>query len=200
MGGVIIMECDENWTCCQREQARRKVDGYNADIAESGPLGIISVTAKDKLAKKNCQKAAGGRFKTQMRNGPDAAEKAAKDAGAPDCLAQEIKTKVQKGKTTLEGAGIQMDHPIEVRFGGPANTDLVPLDNEVNNAFGGMAKKPGNDMEAAGEKEIKGIVLYCPPSKGCPKEDHSNVPPGTTMNQILEHPDEMVLRPGGVRY
>jgi hypothetical protein len=194
MGSVITMECDENWTCCQREQARRKVDRYNAEIRENGPLPIASVSPEEDAAKELCQGNAGARFKRRMRKGPAATEQAAKDAGAPDCLAAELRTKVQNGAKNLEDAGIEMDHPVDVRFGGPPNTDLIPLDREVNNAFGGMARNTGNDMLAAGETEVKGIVLYCPPSKGCPDKDHSNVPPGTTADAILEHPEEMTLR------
>jgi hypothetical protein len=188
------MECDENWTCCQREQARQKADAYNNDIAADGPLPIFPVSPDVEAAKELCQGNAGARFKRQMKKGPAAAEQAAKNAGAPDCLAEEIKNKVSAGAKNLKDAGIEMDHPVDVRFGGPANTDLVPLDREVNNAFGGMAKNVGNDMLAAGQTEVTGLVLYCPPSKGCPNKDFSNVPPETTAGSLLEHTDDMILR------
>jgi hypothetical protein len=194
LGSTIVMECDENWTCCQREQARRKADAYNNEIKTNGPLPIASVSPEEEATKELCQGNAGARFKRQMKKGSAAAEQAAKNAGAPDCLATEIKNKVNSGAKNLKDAGIEMDHPVDVRFGGPANTDLVPLDREVNNAFGGMAKNVGNDMLAAGETEVTGLVLYCPPSKGCPDKDFSNVPPETTADALIEEPSEMTLR------
>ena len=124
LGSTIVMECDENWTCCQREQARRKADAYNDEIARNGPLGIAAVSTDEDDAKELCQGNAGSRLKRQMRKSPAAAEQAAKNAGAPDCLAEEIKNKVAGGATNLKDAGIEMDHPVDVRFGGAPTTDF----------------------------------------------------------------------------
>lgn len=174
VGSDVIVRCDDNWTCCQREQAQAKVK--NLDDACPCPVKKRKVSTTSKRAKKNCQSRETGRLLREMD--ADAAQGAKDNASSP-CLAEQMEKDWKNGNQSTTDMDVQMDHPVEVKFGGPANTTLKALDTEVNNFFGGVAKNISKKMAAQGETDITSFSLVCgppckPPKKGDEKKDYSH--------------------------
>ena len=169
IGSDIIIQCDENWTCCQREQAKAKTDKLN----EKCPLNIRkSVSARSKRAKKNCCARETGRFIREMTANPDAASK--KNTTSP-CLAEKVKDDWDNGKKSTRQMGVQMDHDLEVKLGGPARGTLKALDEEINGFFGNIvAKNTGDNMRAKGRTEVESVSLVCKPPCPPPKKSDKN--------------------------
>jgi hypothetical protein len=177
IGSDIIILCDDEWTCCQREQAQAKVDGYNAEIAhpdQPGPMELWAFVRKHlRDTKEACQKKAGGDFLRRMKNASDK-KQVATDNSTSDCLGEQIAEK-WKDEANLTDLGIDMDHPIEVKFGGPADTALLALDKTINRFFGtAVAKNTGDNMLEAGVEEIEGVSLVCKPPCTPPREEDKN--------------------------
>ena len=85
IGSDIITQCDENWSYCQREQAKAKTD----NLDKKCPLTIRkSVNKMSRMAKKNCCARETGRFIREMTANPDAASR--KNTASP-CLAEKVK-------------------------------------------------------------------------------------------------------------
>ncbi|GHD03937.1 hypothetical protein GCM10007320_64430 [Pseudorhodoferax aquiterrae] len=164
VGGDIVIECDDRWGCCQRAQAKAKVQSMNREIARGpkrvqGVLSAVTTAQKDRIQ---------GRAKRKFDAIPSDSARAAdaRARGAPDCLADEI----EKGASRAD-LNIQMDHPLDVKLGGLASAKLTPLDGAVNLAMGLFAKNVGNDMGAG--TQVTGVSLICPGNGNCPGEDHS---------------------------
>lgn len=173
VGADVIILCHDEWTCCQREQAKAKVEGYNKEC----PLSIRSkVTKSSKRAKKNCQARANTAFLNAMKENPASGSKA--QATSP-CLAEQLENDWNNNKKGLKELKVEMDHPIEVKVGGPSSTTLKALDKKINNFMGNaFAKNTGNNMLKAGETEIKSVSLVCeqpckPPKAGDENKDYS---------------------------
>ena len=178
MGGEIIIECNPDWDCCQREQAKAKADGANAEIQRMKSAGCparVRSTAQLRAAKKDLygpaleqarEDVTGSDKKGAQTKSRQEQADAAKNNGAPKCLAADIKN----GNVNTDD--LSMDHTLEVKLGGdawpgPGQTPLLPLDKKVNGAFGNLMKNTGNKMGAG--TEVEGISLVCPPSlPGCP--------------------------------
>jgi hypothetical protein len=68
-----------------------------------------------------------------------------------------------------------MDHLIEVKWGGPADPfGLLALNSRVNNFFGSISKRVGDDMLAQGVDEIEAVYLICNPPCPPPREKDKN--------------------------
>jgi len=168
VGSDVVIRCDKNWTCCQREQAQAKTKNLNSNC----PLTIKSKVSKtSKRAKKNCQSRETTRLLNEMEADP---KKGAADNAASPCLAEQMERDWNKGDRSTSELDVQMDHPLEAKLGGPANTVLKALDTEVNNFFGGVAKNIGNKMRKAGKTEIASLSLVCPPPCKPPKAADKN--------------------------
>lgn len=174
VGGDVTIVCDGSWTCCQRQQAREKVKSLNDEIKGPPAGGLPIRTDADLLknaeneAKELCQADAWRDFKSGMKKDPDAT---AKKYATHPCQEEELKQKWKSGKKSSTELGVQMDHPVEVKFGGPANTDLRALDTKVNNFFGGVSKNTGNNMLAQGQTTVDSVTLICPADKKCPEDN-----------------------------
>lgn len=163
-GGDIVIECDERWGCCQRAQAKAKVEAMNGEIAR-GPKRVQGVLASTTTALKDrIQGRAKRKFDAIASNSGRAAD--ARARGAPDCLAEQIENGASRADLN-----IQMDHPLDVKLGGLASAKLTPLDGAVNLAMGLFAKNVGNDMGPGAQ--VTGVSLICPGNGNCPGENHS---------------------------
>lgn len=169
VGTDVIVRCDDNWTCCQREQAQKKVENLHG--ACPCPIKTRKVSSTSKKAKKNCQSRETGRLLREMDADP---AQGAKDNASSDCLAEQMERDWKNGKQSTSDMDVQMDHPVEVKFGGPANTTLKALDSEVNNFFGGVAKNISAKMVAQGQSEITSFSLVCGPPCKPPKASDKN--------------------------
>lgn len=168
VGSDVVIRCDKGWTCCQREQAKAKTENLNAGC----PLTIKSKVSKtSKRAKKNCQSRETNRFLNEMEADP---KKGAADNASSPCLAEQLQRDWNGGSRSTSELDVQMDHPVEAKLGGPANTALKALDTQVNNFFGGVAKNLGNKMRKAGHTEIASLSLVCPPPCKPPKAADTN--------------------------
>lgn len=168
VGSDVVIRCDKNWTCCKREQAQAKTQGLDANC----PLTIKSRVSKtSKRAKKNCQARETNRFISEMEADP---KQGAVDNASSPCLAEQIERDWKKGDRATSELDVQMDHPLEAKLGGPANTVLKALDSEINNFFGGVAKNIGDKMKKAGKKTITSLSLVCPPPCKPPKAADKN--------------------------
>src|SRR5262245_7538062 len=142
VGTDVVIRCDEDWTCCQREQARAKVRNYNKNC----PLKLQGKLRKSiKRAKKNCQARETGRLLREMKQD---SEQGAKDNATSPCIAEEMQKDWDAGNESTTGMEIQMDHQVAAKWGGPPNTTLKALDEKINNFFGGIEKNIGNKMRA----------------------------------------------------
>jgi hypothetical protein len=170
MGGDVIIECDSRWDCCQREQAATKVRQMNANLPGDGIRAAVTPAMEG--LKAACQRNA-----TQLMDAQTSQEQAesAEAAGAAPCLVQLL-----RDGGTRKNMGLQMDHPLDTKWGGAADgVTLTPLDAVVNHALGLFSKNVGNRMADAGHTEVKEFHLICPPSyPGCPTENHSQGPKG----------------------
>jgi hypothetical protein len=170
---AVILLCDATWTCCQREQCQAKVDNYN----KQKPLKILSkVTKEDKRKKKNCQASETNRLMREMEKDP---KKGSADNATSPCLAEQMEKDFASGKTSTSEMGVEMDHPVEVKVGGPADTTLKALDKKINNFLGNaFARNTGNNLLKQGETEIESVSLVCnppcqPPKAGDEKKNYS---------------------------
>jgi len=169
VGTDVIIRCDEDWTCCQREQAKAKVQGYNKDapMTLKGKLGG-NITR----AKKKCQARETNRLEREMKADP---EQGAKDNASSPCLAEEMQKDWESGKESTSGMDVQMDHPVAAKWGGPANTTLKALDSTINHFFGGIEQHIADKMRAQGETEVTSVSMICdPPCKPPRKKDKNN--------------------------
>lgn len=163
-GGDVFIQCNPKWDCCQRAQAQEKVKALNdaCDPANGGPLNVRGKLPK---ATNRVKKRAQDRASRAMdRQSPADRAKGVK----PPCLAEKLKEK------TRRGAKVEMDHPVDTKWGGPSDPGgLVPVDRRVNGAMGTIAKNVGNDMRKARTDkskppEVTSVSLICPPSPpGC---------------------------------
>ena len=150
----VTIYCSKKMTCCQREQGMKKTEAYNASanpLQIKGPGGVKPFT-KIKAAS---QKAARGRMRADMEKAKTRADKVkvAKAHGANDCFAEEI----------ADGASYEMDHPVDVKWGGEAALDhFVPLSPNVNNLFGQITRNIGNQMHGQSTLEITSVMFSCP--------------------------------------
>jgi hypothetical protein len=173
VGTDIIIQCDSRWDCCQREQAKYKVRGMNANAPGAGVRDAAAMAPLENL-KKNCQRAATERMDA-LSPGENAED--AEAAGAAPCLVEQL-----RNGGTRQSLDLQMDHPFDTKLGGAADgIALIPLNAAVNNAFGGFARNVGDRMistarksDPAARAEVRSVSLVCPPSSpGCPEESHS---------------------------
>lgn len=182
IGGQIIVECNPDWDCCQRDQAREKCRRANTQLErkrKSGNPARVRSTAGVKAAKANLYDPAlaearenwtGNEEKGQHPKSRQEEADAAKAAGAPQCLVDEI----ANGTTSTDD--LAPDHTLEVKLGGdawpgPGDIPLMPLDEGVNGAFGRMMKTVGNRMGAG--TEVEEISLVCPAGGRCPERGYS---------------------------
>jgi hypothetical protein len=166
VGSDVIIQCNDKWDCCQREQAAAKVKALN---------GACPTTIQPKLSKarNRVKKRAQGRESRAMdrtKGDPDARS----DYAAADCL----KDKLKEPGNTRKKLKLQMDHAVDTKWGGPSDPgagEMIALDKDVNRFFGGCAKNVGNKMKDKNkDATVKSFSLVCPPSSpGCPGEDHS---------------------------
>jgi hypothetical protein len=160
-GPDIIIKCDGEWTCCQRQQAAAKVRAMNKEL----PSKIRkNVSEKMKSRKEKCQKDA---RKAMDAATPSENAQNARAAGAAPCVVEAL----ENGETRSD-LGLEMDHPLDVKLGGAADgVGLIPLDGDVNGFFGGVAKNAGDEMRDKNSTvKIESVSLVCPPSPpGCPK-------------------------------
>lgn len=175
-GSEMVVECDDRWDCCQRAQAAAKVRRMNERIQQSPSSSAPRVRAPgfsrgkgDDWCKSNA--------KQMDKLSPQGQAQLARDAGAPECLAKKLEgdatTNPPVPPQSRKDLGLALDHPLDMKFGGPAMPQrLLPLDPKVNGAFGSFARVIG-DQVGAGNK-LEKVSLICPPSQtGCPGEDHS---------------------------
>lgn len=174
-GGDVFIQCNPKWDCCQREQAKLKVDALN-DACKPANGGPLKVRGKLPKATNRVKKRAQDRASRAMdRQTPADRAKGVK----PDCLAEKLKEK------TRSGAKVEMDHQVDTKWGGPSDPgagELRAVDRRVNGAMGTIAKNVGNDMRKARTDkskppEVTSVSLICPASApGCPgppKQDFS---------------------------
>ncbi|MCA8950140.1 MAG: hypothetical protein KDE27_11605 [Planctomycetes bacterium] len=172
IGTEIAIKCDGRWGCCQREQAKAKVEAMNRVIADRSPAVRPTLSSVPHKVYGNVRGAADA-FAASAANVMDAAPDQAAEAkkrGSPDCLSKEL-AKPGKSRSSMD---LQMDHPLDVKLGGLPGPEgaLMPLDRSVNNAFGGFAKTTGNRLGAG--QQVSKVTLLCPPVKPCP--DHTSSP------------------------
>lgn len=153
--GDVIILCDSKWTCCQREQAKAKVTGYQKEC----PMKIKKKVSKtQKRAKERCQSRQTSAMDREMKLDQDAA---ADKFSASPCLASQLK----KTGASRSGMNLEMDHPREVKWSGPANTKLKALDDEINGFMGGVTKNIGDKMlkKTPPQDTVQSVSLICKP-------------------------------------
>jgi hypothetical protein len=183
LGGQIIVECNPDWDCCEREQAREKCRRANGQIQrmrEEGNPARVRSTAATEAAKASlygpaledareaitgCAEVGGTKTRT-----PQQQAAAARAAGAPKCVADGI------ANGTDDMDNYAMDHTLEVKLGanawpGPGEPPLMPLNRRVNGAFGNLMKNTANQMGDG--TEVEEISLVCPPGGNCPNASYS---------------------------
>jgi hypothetical protein len=157
----IVIKCNPDWDCCQREQAKNKVDGMRKDIAAGtrktifsaddmdlnlGPSGLRAISVNWTKAR-YCDHVR-NRYETMKPTEPPedrrrAQATEARDAGAAPCLVE----KIESGETTI--SQLELDHPLECKLGGNPLAKLVPLDRTINAAFGAIACGRGRQIASA---------------------------------------------------
>jgi hypothetical protein len=159
-GGDILIKCDSEWTCCQRQQAAAKVRAMNTELPKNirpkVPPAMNRVKAEAQRKARDAMDAA-----SPAKRAADA-----KAAGAAPCVVEALAA----GKTRSE-LKLEMDHPLDVKLGGAADgVDLIPLDRKINGFFGGVARNAGNEMRDQNTTvKCESVSLVCPPSEtGCP--------------------------------
>lgn len=193
IGTEVVIQCGGKMTCCEREQSKAKVEAYNSEIAapdQPGPLQIAGPGDAVGLegVKAAAQKRAARRLRKDMKGKSPADQKAAAKAhGASNCFADEM---------VDNNAKFEMDHPVDAKWGGEAVIDaFIPLSPAVNNLFGQITQKIGDQMHGRGKVEITAVVFDCPgpcsPSPP-PSQDYSTgtrsqsgpLCPGMTSTQL----------------
>lgn len=190
IGGQIIIECNPDWDCCKRDQARQKCRNANAQLEkarENGTPACVRSTADTTAAKAGLYGPALEEAREMITGNPEVGPKsrtnaqqaqAAKDAGAPQCLVDKI------ANGTVDMDDCAMDHTLEVKLGGnvwpgPGDTPLMPLQRDVNGAFGNLMKNTANQMQAG--TEVEEMSLVCPPGGACPERGYST---GSTQREF----------------
>jgi hypothetical protein len=201
VGSEVVIECGDKMSCCDRQQAQAKVKGYNDEIAgnttppQPGPLQISPPEPKPRKidlasTKSTAQAEAWRDFRQDMNSAKTPADrKAVADKHCmSECLAEQVASKWKPGQDSSADLGVQMDHTIEVKWGGAAGPDgLKALGSQVNNFFGSIAKRTGDDMLKATpkEEEISAVHFVCnPPCKPPRAKDNGNnysTGPGTPV-------------------
>ena len=196
----VVITCGDKMSCCDREQAKTKVDGYNNEIAgntpgneQPGALQISPPEPKPRVidlasTKSTAQAEAWRDFRQKMNGAKNKAEreKVAKRESMSDCIGEQVANKWKPGQDSSKNLGVQMDHTIEVKWGGEASPlGLKALGSQVNNFFGSICKRTGDDMLGAGQSEISAVHFVCnppckPPKKGDEKKPYSSGPAGKT--------------------
>lgn len=203
VGQQFVIECGTEMTCCQREQAQQKVNAYRQELSATdlpaGPLQVAPKGESEKIRWPTKQRTAWDRLERDMDNAKNKEERkqVAKQHGASDCLADQLADNWKKGgpnsPTTHD---VQMDHPVDIKFGGAVDpAGFVPLDREVNNFFGQMVGHGGQRLDKAGITEVTNVVLLCtPPCKPPKKKDRDNdysagaseAPPTSPADRVVQ--------------
>ena len=163
-GGEMVVECDDRWNCCQRAQARAKVNAMNSAILQHRNATIQPPGFSRARGDAWCDSQRRRIDKLDSQGQADDA----RASGAPECLAKQLEGPPAQTRASLN---LALDHPLDMKLGGPAMPRLMPLDPDVNGAFGSFARNVG-DKRGTGKK-IEKVSLICPPSGNCPNEDHS---------------------------
>jgi len=179
-GTEVFIECDGEWNCCQREQAKAKCDNYNKNLPlkpNPGTLSSSTVKAKSEWCKDEW---------TDMQKDMNADKKAgAKKWATSPCLEAQLEENWEKDSTRTE-LKINLDHQVEVKWSGPTTPPLKALDAKVNQTFGNKAKELANEMKGS---DITAVYLICPnapPCKAPPDpQDFSTAPPGKANKKDL---------------
>jgi hypothetical protein len=169
-GSTMVVECDDRWDCCQRAQAKAKVARMKKAMLE---LTDPRVRAPGFSRAKGDDWCKSQRKQMDNKSPADQAQ-AARDAGAPECLAKQLEGDPANGVAPKSRADLDLalDHPLDMKLGGPAMPQhLMPLDPKVNGAFGSFARVCGDKLGTG--KKLGDVQLVCPPSGNCPGEDHS---------------------------
>jgi hypothetical protein len=126
--GVIVLECEEGWTDCQKKQMKGKADAMDAAAKKSkGGLPSRPTTHLSHLKSGWQKKYARDWAKAAPRGWPESRNPAKQDSQFYDDCA--------KTDDPL-GAGMQADHVVEVQVGGNVGGPFKWLDGDVNGASG----------------------------------------------------------------
>jgi hypothetical protein len=182
-GSEIFIECDGDWDCCQREQAQAKCKNYNTQVPLS-PQGVLDAATKS--LKNECCTDQWTTMQDDMNADPAAG--AEKWATSP-CMAEKLEEEWdQNGDNSRTGLGINLDHQVEVKLGGPPTASLKALDAKVNRFFGNRAKELANNVGT----DITGVYLICPNDPPCTPppnaKDYSAAPKGKKKRASLPQP------------
>jgi hypothetical protein len=191
VGSEIVIECGDKMTCCDREQAKAKCDNYNDEIKhpeQPGPLPISPGSKGLARTKGTAQQRAWRELKDAMEAAPDkqTRKQVAIDNSVSPCIGEQVADKWEQGGRGAKELGIEQDHMIEVKWGGAANPDaLKALGSKVNNFFGSISKRVGDDMRRSTppQTEISAIHFTCnppcsPPKQGDEQNNYSTGPAG----------------------
>ena len=162
----MVVQCDDRWSCCQREQAKAKVTRMN-EALKPPANPVVQPPGFSRGKGDNWCKSQAKRM-DKMSSADQAQE--ARAAGAPDCLAEQLEGNPSKNipPSSREKLGLALDHSLDMKLGGrPMQQHLMPMDSKVNGAFGSFARVCG-DKVGTGNK-VSEVKLVCPPSPtGCP--------------------------------
>lgn len=167
VGSTLIIRCDSRWGCCQRAQAKAKVKAMNYELTPPPNRYIKDLVSDQQNAWK--EEWQSGIKRDYKKASASEQQEMAREAGAPECLVEQLDGR------PLSEQGLQADHPLDTKLGGPCKPSVgMPLDADVNHAFGIIAKAQGDKMRAAGETQVEKIDLICPADDdGCTDENHS---------------------------
>lgn len=182
-GSEVFIECDGDWDCCQREQAKAKVENYNKNLPMS-PQGVLSAAVNS--LKSECCTDEWTQMQKDMNADPAAG--ARKWATSP-CLAEKLEDEWDPdGDNSRKGLGINLDHQVEVKLGGPPTVPLKALNEDVNRMFGNRAKEVANNIG----QDITAVYLICPNDPPCTPppaaKDYSAAPKGKKKRKELPEP------------
>jgi hypothetical protein len=166
----MVVECDDRWDCCQRAQAKAKVNRMK-DAMLFNPNRQVRTPGFSRAKGDHWCKS---QAKQMDKKSPADQAQQARDAGAPECLAKKLEGDPANGQAPQSRSDLELalDHPLDMKLGGFAMPqNLLPLDPKVNGAFGSFARVCGDKL-GTGQK-IADVHLVCPPSGNCPTEDHS---------------------------
>lgn len=134
--GPITINCNDDWTPCQREQACSKIRRMNTRARNAGPGGLknISKTSNRDRIRYDINRDAGNRFAANY-DGANYAHPCMTAGGAVNA-----------------GRPMNADHIHEIQFkGGPAGP-FMWLDAAVNKSIGTQLNKTGNVTHLTGVK------------------------------------------------